>query len=75
MTAQTETPKKSVVENFTPDLSEDPIVLGLKQLYDSVLEEAVPNDFMALLGQIDATLAQQNDDATQHGDPASGPSS
>lgn len=75
MSAQNETPKKTVSEDFTPDLSEDPIVLGLKQLYDSVLEEAVPNDFMALLGQIDATLAQQKDAATQHGDPAGGQSS
>jgi Anti-sigma factor NepR len=46
----------------TADLIDDPIVLGLKRLYDSVLEEAVPDDFMDLLGQIDAELAQHVDD-------------
>jgi hypothetical protein len=46
----------------TADLIDDPIVLGLKRLYDSVLEEAVPDDFMDLLGQIDAELAQHGSD-------------
>jgi Anti-sigma factor NepR len=46
----------------TADLIDDPIVLGLKRLYDSVLEEAVPDDFMDLLGQIDAELAQHESD-------------
>jgi hypothetical protein len=53
VTAQNETP----IEPAT-DMVDDPIVLGLKRLYDSVLDEAVPDDFMNLLGQIDATLAQ-----------------
>jgi Anti-sigma factor NepR len=43
---------------------DDPIVLGLKRLYDSVLQEAVPDDFMNLLGQIDATLAQHRREPT-----------
>jgi Anti-sigma factor NepR len=57
VTAQNETPKLQAV-----DLTDDPIVLGLKRLYDSVLEEAVPDDFMDLLGQIDAELAQHEND-------------
>jgi hypothetical protein len=32
----------------------DPIRAGLKRLYDSVVEEAIPDDFMALLDRIDA---------------------
>jgi Na+-transporting NADH:ubiquinone oxidoreductase subunit NqrA len=35
------------------DLDEDPIVLGLRQLYDSVLDEPVPKEFMSFLSQID----------------------
>lgn len=61
MTAPNQTPPTPVSEHSTAALNEDPIVLGLKQLYDSVLEEPVPNDFLALLSQIDETLAQQND--------------
>ncbi len=57
MTAQNEMPIMP-----TADLIDDPIVLGLKRLYDSVLEEAVPDDFMDLLGQIDAELAQHTND-------------
>jgi Anti-sigma factor NepR len=37
-------------------LGDDPIVTGLKRLYDSVLEEPVPDEFMSLLLQIDQTL-------------------
>jgi hypothetical protein len=59
VTAQNETPILP-----TADLIDDPIVLGLKRLYDSVLEEAVPDDFMNLLGQIDAELAQHEDGST-----------
>jgi hypothetical protein len=53
--SKTETPQEPA-----SDLNDDPIVLGLKRLYDSVLEEAVPDDFMDILGQIDATLAQSH---------------
>lgn len=65
MTAKIETPQEPVA-----DLIDDPIVLGLKRLYDSVLEEDVPDDFMDLLGQIDATLAH-NKDLTAPKGPAS----
>ncbi len=40
------------------NLGEDPIVLGLKQLYDAVLSEPVPDDFLGLLLQIDARLTE-----------------
>jgi Anti-sigma factor NepR len=62
VTAKIETPQEPVA-----DLIDDPIVLGLKRLYDSVLEEAVPDDFMDLLGQIDATLAHNKDDTAPKG--------
>lgn len=58
MTIQNETPKLPAA-----DLTDDPIVIGLKRLYDSVLEEAVPDDFMDLLGQIDTQLAQYENDS------------
>jgi Anti-sigma factor NepR len=64
VTAKIETPLQTVA-----DMTDDPIVLGLKRLYDSVLEEDVPDDFMNLLGQIDATLAKIGDD---HGPEDSG---
>ena len=41
-------------QNSDNDLTEDPIGLGLKRLYNSVLEETVPDDFMNFLSQIDA---------------------
>ncbi len=59
MTTQTERADENVVASQVIDLGEDPIVLGLKQLYDSVLDEPVPADFLALLGQIDETLGQK----------------
>ena len=48
------TTTKQPSQNSTTDLSEDPIGLGLKRLYNSVLEETVPDDFMDFLSQIDA---------------------
>ncbi len=45
-------------EDTLNHLGEDPIVLGLKQLYDAVLSEPVPDDFLGLLSQIDARLAE-----------------
>lgn len=62
MTAPNQMPPLPGSEPASHELSEDPIVLGLKQLYDSVLEEPVPHDFLALLSQIDETLAQQKDE-------------
>jgi Anti-sigma factor NepR len=41
-------------------LGDDPIVTGLKRLYDSVLEEPVPDEFMSLLLQIDQTLTMSS---------------
>ncbi len=45
-------------EDTLNSLGEDPIVLGLKQLYDAVLSEPVPDDFLGLLSQIDVRLAE-----------------
>ena len=45
-------------EDTLNHLGEDPIVLGLKQLYDAVLSEPVPDDFLGLLSQIDVRLAE-----------------
>ena len=35
------------------DIEADPIVAGLKRLYDSVLDEPIPDDFLSMLRQID----------------------
>lgn len=35
----------------------DPIRAGLKKIYDAVVEEAIPDEFMALLDRIDAARA------------------
>jgi hypothetical protein len=51
------------------DLIDDPIVLGLRRLYDSVLDEAVPSDFLDLLAQIDATLAHGVEEAKSYAVP------
>jgi hypothetical protein len=39
-----------------PDLIDDPIVAGLRTLYQEVLVEPVPDEFNDLLAQIDAAL-------------------
>lgn len=56
------------------DVIDDPIVMGLKRLYDSVLIEPVPDDFMGLLERIDASLAQSDDGETQPEEQAPDPS-
>lgn len=38
------------------DLNDDPIVAGLRTLYQEVLLEPVPEEFSELLAQIDAAL-------------------
>ena len=65
-------------EHPISDLAEDPIGLGLKRLYDAVLEEAVPNDFMDFLSQIDANADVKADNIAPKakgvlGDKSSGP--
>lgn len=49
-------PSKEAADLAVGPLDDDPIVLGLKRLYDSVLEEPVPEEFLAILVQIDETL-------------------
>jgi hypothetical protein len=52
---------------------DDPIVIGLKRLYDSVLIEPVPDDFMGLLERIDVSLAQLGDGEAQAGEEVPDP--
>ena len=66
--------EKNPYKEPVADISDDPIVLGLKQLYDSVLDEAIPDDFMGLLSQIDATLQTKSDTQSGLDKTAAGPS-
>lgn len=43
------------------ELGDDPIVMGLKRLYDSVLDEAVPDEFLSFLARIDQQTAEKPD--------------
>ena len=43
MTADVDKPQISIL-----NLSDDPIVMGLKQLYDTVIDEPVPAEFLEL---------------------------
>ncbi len=61
MNVETPPPGEPLAEPVEPGpdhLAEDPIVQGLKRLYDSVLEEPVPDEFLAILRQIDESLAK-----------------
>ena len=66
--------EKNPYKEPVADISDDPIVLGLKQLYDSVLDEAIPDDFMGLLSQIDASLKIKSKGETGVDKTAAGPS-
>lgn len=59
-------PLAEPVEPGPDHLAEDPIVQGLKRLYDSVLEEPVPDEFLAILHQIDESLAQAANHPAKH---------
>jgi hypothetical protein len=39
------------------DTTFDPVAAALKQLHDSVAEEALPSDFLRILEEIDAKIA------------------
>jgi hypothetical protein len=43
------------------ELGDDPIVVGLKRLYDSVLDEAVPDEFLSFLARIDEKAGENAD--------------
>ena len=43
----------------TPNTGGDPIVEGLKRLYDDVIQEDVPDEFMSILKKIDEERTQK----------------
>ena len=45
----------------------DAISIGLKQLFSSVVEEPIPDDFLALLDQIDAKERELAERDSAHG--------
>jgi hypothetical protein len=47
----------------TGDLDDDPIVIGLKRLYDSVLAEPVPDEFLSFLAKIDQNAKSGDEQA------------
>ena len=59
MTADVDKPQISIL-----NLSDDPIVMGLKQLYDTVVD--VPAELLELLRQIDSSRGiQESQDTSQ----------
>ena len=43
--------------NHDEDMGQDPIAAALKQMHDAVASEALPDDFLKLLDDIDAKIA------------------
>ena len=43
--------------NFDEMIGGDPIAAALKQMHDAVASEELPDDFLRLLGEIDAKIA------------------
>lgn len=43
--------------NHDLDLGSDPIAAALKQMHDAVASEALPDDFLRLLDEIDTKIA------------------
>ncbi len=43
--------------NHDEDISNDPIAAALKQMHDAVASEALPDDFLRLLDEIDSKIA------------------
>lgn len=69
MNVENSPPGEPLAESVEPGpehLGDDPIVQSLKRLYDSVLEEPVPDEFLAILHQIDASLAQAANHLARH---------
>ena len=44
-------------DNHEDEHSTDPIAAALKQMHDSVTSEALPDDFLRLLDEIDSKIA------------------
>lgn len=49
---------------------QDPIGRRLRQMYDEVVSEDVPDDFMSFLEQADERKADSNGNGTDHAEPA-----
>ena len=43
--------------NLDEDIGTDPIAAALKQMHDAVASEALPDDFLRLLDEIDTKIA------------------
>ena len=43
--------------NQNADIGSDPIGAALKEMHDAVVKEALPDDFLSLLDQIDSKIA------------------
>ncbi len=43
--------------NHDEDINNDPIAAALKQMHDAVASEALPDDFLRLLDEIDSKIA------------------
>lgn len=43
--------------NFDEVIGADPIAAALRQMHDAVASEELPDDFLRLLGEIDAKIA------------------
>lgn len=53
----------------------DPISLGLQHLFQSVVDEPIPDEFMALLDKIDSAASAKHTGNTPASEPESGPES
>ena len=49
--------KASKPQNYDEINGADPIAAALKQMHDAVANEKLPDDFLRLLGEIDAKIA------------------
>ena len=49
--------KASKPQNYDEINGADPIAAALKQMHDAVASEKLPDDFLRLLGEIDAKIA------------------
>ena len=45
--------------NHVLDIGNDPIAAALKEMHDAVASEALPDDFLRLLDEIDTKIAEK----------------
>ncbi len=48
--------KKTIIE-AGKDMTADPISIALKRMHDAIVDEPLPEEFLALIEQIDAKIA------------------